>query len=508
MQVVIDGAYRAPREVNFWLGLVLMMIVLGLSLTGYLLPWDQKGYWATRVATNLMGLAPGGDKLQQLVVGGPDYGHHTLTRFFVLHAGVLPGLLILFLVLHVALFRRHGLCARQPVRRPDCTFWPDQVLKDAVACLAVLVVVLVLVLKPALTESYRLDLTKAGAELGAPADPTDPYNAARPEWYFLFLFQLLKYFPGKAEVVGAILLPGAVTLVLFLMPILGRWRLGHVFNIGFLLVLIFGGIVPLTVLAWRDDHHGPDSAGYLAAVRDADEAAERVRELAARPEGIPPTGAITLVRNDNKTQGKKLFAKYCASCHDLPEIAENQSESTDGGAKLAGFASRAWIAGLLDPQRIVSHEYFGASKHRDGDMVEFVKGDLASWKPEEIEQVVAALSAEAELKPQAEIDKRDAAKIEAGRKLIADDERCAQCHKFREAGEVGIAPDLTGYGSRQWLIDYISNPGAERFYIEPSMPAFAAHPAGSSENILTPQQIERIIYWLRQDWQAESPEHP
>jgi ubiquinol-cytochrome c reductase cytochrome b subunit len=293
-------------------------------------------------------------------------------------------------------------------------------------------------------------------------------------------------------------------LLLFLMPILGRWRLGHVFNIGFLLVLIFGGIVPLTYLAWRDDHRGPDSAAYLAAVRDADEAAERVRELASRPEGVPPTGAITLVRNDNKTQGKKLFAKYCASCHDRPEVAEDAAEATDGGARLAGFASREWIAGLLDPKRIVSHDYFGSSKHRDGDMVEFVKGDLTSWKPEEVEQVVAALSAEAELKPQAEADKRDAAKIEAGRKLIADDERCAQCHKFRQAGEVGIAPDLTGYGSRQWLIDYISDPGAERFYIEPSMPAFASHPAGSSENILTPQQIERIVYWLREDWQGES----
>ena len=73
MQVVIDGAYRAPREINFWLGLILMQIVLGLSLTGYLLPWDQKGFWATRVATNLMGLVPFvGEQLQQLVVGGAD----------------------------------------------------------------------------------------------------------------------------------------------------------------------------------------------------------------------------------------------------------------------------------------------------------------------------------------------------------------------------------------------------------------------------------------------------
>src|SRR5213596_1821770 len=68
LQVVIDGAYRAPREVNFWLGLLLMLIVLGLSLTGYLLPWDQKGYWATRVATNLSSLA--NQRLPELVVGG------------------------------------------------------------------------------------------------------------------------------------------------------------------------------------------------------------------------------------------------------------------------------------------------------------------------------------------------------------------------------------------------------------------------------------------------------
>ena len=94
VQVVIDGAYRAPREINFWLGLILMQIVLGLALTGYLLPWDQKGYWATKVATNMIALVPVvGAPLQRLVVGGSDYGHHTLTRFFALHAGVLPALL-------------------------------------------------------------------------------------------------------------------------------------------------------------------------------------------------------------------------------------------------------------------------------------------------------------------------------------------------------------------------------------------------------------------------------
>ena len=203
MQVIIDGAYRAPREVNFWLGLILMKIVLGLSLTGYLLPWDQKGYWATRVATNLMGIVPYvGTDMQQLVVGGSDYGHATLTRFFALHAGVLPALLVFFVVLHVAIFRRHGIHPKDPKRAPTTTFWPDQVLKDAVACLAVMGAVLFFVYKPVIfgaeVGAHPGDLL--GAHLDAPADPANQYSAARPEWYFLFLFQFLKYFPGESEI--------------------------------------------------------------------------------------------------------------------------------------------------------------------------------------------------------------------------------------------------------------------------------------------------------------------
>ena len=145
MQVVIDGAYRAPREINFWLGLVLMQITLALALTGYLLPWDQKGYYATQVATKIMGATPLiGSQLQELVQGGPQYGHQTLTRFFAVHAGLLPAALVGFLVLHIALFRRHGITTPDPDRAPLGVFWPDQILKDGVACLGVLTVLLLL----------------------------------------------------------------------------------------------------------------------------------------------------------------------------------------------------------------------------------------------------------------------------------------------------------------------------------------------------------------------------
>src|SRR5213083_2324826 len=148
MQVVIDGAYKAPREVNFWFGLVLLQLVLALSLTGYLLPWDQKGFWATKVATSLAAIVPGiGPGLQKIIIGGPEYGHHTLTRFFALHAGVLPAAVTGMVIGHIYLFRRHGLTAKEPKRKPDSAFWPDQVLKDAVACLAVIATVLFLILR-------------------------------------------------------------------------------------------------------------------------------------------------------------------------------------------------------------------------------------------------------------------------------------------------------------------------------------------------------------------------
>ncbi|MFN7798719.1 cytochrome b, partial [Gemmatimonas sp.] len=229
MQVVIDGAYKAPREVNFWFGVALLLLVLALSLTGYLLPWDQNGYWSTAVSTNLVGMSPGiGPALQTVLVGGASYGHHTLTRFFALHAGLVPLTIGLLIVGHVYLFRRHGLTPKQPIRKPDEGFWPEQVLRDAVACLAVFAAVLWFAVR------------EHGAPLGAPADPAEQFAAARPEWYFLFLFQFLKYFPGKTEIIGAIILPTLVLLLIVAMPFLGRWRLGHRFNVGVLGVLLAG----------------------------------------------------------------------------------------------------------------------------------------------------------------------------------------------------------------------------------------------------------------------------
>ncbi len=487
MQVVIDGAYKAPREMNYWIGLVLLLLVLGLGLTGYLLPWDQKGYWATKVATSIAAITPVfGAEVQKLIIGGSDYGHHTLTRFFALHAGVLPATIVVLLVGHIYLFRRHGLTAKEPKKKPDAPFWPDQVFRDAVACLAVLATVLFLVVRT------------RGAELTAPADPSEPYSAARPEWYFLFLFQLLKYFPGGTEIWGAIILPSVVLLVVFAMPFLGKWRLGHRFNVGLMWSLL-AGIGLLTWLAISDDRRNPD---YVAGLAQAEREAHRVVVLAQSPSGIPPTGAVGLLRADPLTQGPKLFARNCASCHryDGHDGLGYTPKDPQSAPELKGFGSRAWLAGILDPQQVSGTNYFGGTKFVDGKMAKFVKKtftDADAAKLEQLKKVIAAVSAEAALRSQADVDQRDAALIEQGRALAAgDDMRCTECHQFRKKDEDASAPDLTGWGSREWLVGILANPKHPRFYGKKNdrMPAFG------EDQILDASAIGLISDWLRGDW--------
>ncbi len=469
MQVVIDGAYRAPREVNFWLGLILMQIVLGLSLTGYLLPWDQKGYWATRVATNLMSLVPVvGEGLQQLVVGGPDYGHHTLTRFFALHAGVLPALLVAFLVLHVALFRRHGICHKEPAKRPETTFWPDQVLRDAVACLAVLAVVLLLTIHFNVLGLVRGTLSPDMPERNWGAGRSIDAVFRRPARVVLLVSVSVSEAvrrlgrngrtpggdcdSGRGDV-GAVLdaAGGPLEMGPSLQYRVSCWRCCWA------LELLTGAAIWEDQRArWTDGRNSRKSPirpqigsrrtenrrplrrrrdenrrlpASFGAVRSLSQigrfiAAVQSRRATMRNEFFNwPPGRIAfhpraqlLVRSDPLTQGPRLFAQYCASCHSYFDPAQiDAQEAKDQLAKasasnLFAFASRPWIAGLLNPKKIAGPEYFGLTtkfkelkaKDKSMEMVDYVQGDLHDWPKEEVEQVVAALAAQANLPAEAQ----------------------------------------------------------------------------------------------------------
>ena len=478
MQVVIDGAYKAPREINFWFGVMMMGVTLALSLTGYLLPWDQKGYWATAVATNLMAEVPlFGPALQKIVVGGSEYGHHTLTRFFALHAGVLPATLVALVVAHIYLFRKHGIHVKEPRPKRDSYFWPDQVLKDAIACLAVLLAVV------ALTIYFR------GAPLGPPADPSNEFPA-RPEWYFLFLFQLLKYVPAFW---GAVIIPAFLGLWMFLTPFIGKSTGGHQFNVGFWWVLIAGSAA-LTGMAISEDQA---NLKHGAAIEEANWQAERVITI-ADSEGIPPAGAVTLLRQDPQNQGRRLFAAHCASCHrynghDGRGFPVDEPQSA---ADLAGFASVDWITELLDHDHYISAKYFGGTKFKDGTMARKV---LAKYTEEEkmlLPEIARLLADGAELPYEEKLDEdtrdelfslyyNDDLKFEDGR-------ACIECHDIDSEDE-GFAPDLTGYGSREWLIAFIENPEDKRFYGKKNdrMPCYGR------DGKLKDEEIAILVDWIR-----------
>ena len=523
MQVVIDGAYKAPREINFWLGLILMQIVLGLGLTGYLLPWDQKGYYATRVSTEIMGATPVvGPQLQQLAQGGPEYGHHTLTRFFAMHAGILPGTLIAFLVLHIAVFRRHGITVADPDRAPDATFWPDQVLKDGVACLAVLGTVLTLTLWK-------------GAELAAPADPSEAYSAARPEWYFLFLFQFLRFaWVEKLGIpFGAIYVPGALMAILAALPIIGRWRAGHVMNVLFLMVMMLG-IAGLTGLALYNDANDPD---HQASLKQAHREAARTEELAKRPAGIPLEGAVSLLRNDPKTQGPRLFARNCAQCHryngddstghEVVKIVQKEAHGEKErlvekptATDLGNFGSADWIKAVITDFKGTFASLENV-KDKDGNVAEsskhFLEGEMASWSTSHAQHwrvkenepaladIVAFLHSQSQRRDAAgipdEAAKRGRQIFVSGKLPVGEFEsNCIDCHSLQPIGEdlllgeIGAGPTLTNYGGKRWLREFLSQPEHEKYYgSNNAMPAFGER--------LIEGDLDLLIRWMVGDYE-------
>ena len=258
LRVVLFGSYKKPREVTWMTGVVLLLIILGFALTGYLLPWDQKAYWATTITINIARSSPMfGEQMAGLMRGGAELGALTLLRWYAAHVFLLPAALIGFVLAHLYLMRRHGIsgpiatAAGEP--RP---FYPYQAFKDTMAA----AFVFALLLTFALTVKVPLD---------AIADPSDATYVPRPEWYFLSLFQMLKYFPGPLEPVATLVIPGVVVIGLLLLPFLDPSPNRHLFKrrlVAAAFVLLGTGIVSLTYLGLKDSplHADPSRWGPLS----------------------------------------------------------------------------------------------------------------------------------------------------------------------------------------------------------------------------------------------------
>jgi cytochrome b6 len=248
-------AYRKPRELTWISGMLLLFIVLGFGFSGYLLPWNTLAFFATKVGTEMAGSIPVvGKWLLIFLRGGEEVTGATLTRFFGFHVAVLPGAATLLLAMHLLLVQRLGMSVppgverairegRQPARLMP--FFPNFLLRDMIGWYAALGVL------GALAALFPW-------ELGTKADPFAPAPAGiRPEWYFLFMFQTLKYLPAKVlflegEFAG-LLAFGAAAVVWVAVPFLdykaGFGRVTRFFTgLG---IFALGYVVVMSALALR-----------------------------------------------------------------------------------------------------------------------------------------------------------------------------------------------------------------------------------------------------------------
>jgi ubiquinol-cytochrome c reductase cytochrome b subunit len=491
LQVLVAGAYRRPREFTWWFGVGLLILTVEFGHTGYQLPWDQKGYWATKVVTNIVGGMPGiGPAVQKLLVGGTEYGNQTLTRFFALHVAVLPALFVALLVAHVALVRRKGLT---PPVSPEAiarstTYWPHQSFRNVVASAAVIAVVVGIV------------LVQGGAHLDAPADPSSADYPARPEWFFLSLYQMLKYFPGNREVIGTVVIPSTLLLLLILLPFFDRVlprRLAHALSCVYVFAVV-GGAGYLTAQALWDDAKNEQ---FHEARKKADAARDRAMELASLPDaGIPPDGAGYLLRRDPLTQGLAVLERRCLGCH----VLEGQGLGEQSAPDLAHYGTRAWIRGLLENPR--SPTYFGKVANCDG-MDEWKKNSKLDAK--QLDAVADFVASFAQIPPDTTIDEwLSAPEVNKHPGLGPFQKECGSCHAIDGFTDGGTR-DSTGlfaWGSPAWITRMVRKPGAANRYgflgEHQKMPAF--DPDQLSEN-----DLNMVIRYLRGDYpRTQSVQNP
>ncbi len=428
LQVVLFGAYRRPRELNWMIGLALLGVSLMFALTGYLLPWDQKGYWAKMVEATITGGAPVlGPALQKLLQGGSAFGNLTVTRAFAAHAMALPALLAALLALHVWLYRRHGATSKWTLT-PEVAaaravpFWPEQAALNAgLGALVVIAVVLIV-------------MASHGAALESPADPASSY-LARPEWYALPLYQLRMFFDGPAELIATLIIPGIAATLMFALPFIDRApgnapsARPRVMAGAALAVVALGA---LSAIALARDARDP---AFAKARAEEQARASHARQLALK--GVPPEGGTAVFRNDPLQHARVLWDERCAGCHALT------GTGGDKAPDLQGYNSRPWIRGFL--QNPDGPLYMGPAKLEDS------MKPVDDVTPAELDALVEYVYAETGAAD------ADPARAGIGRDLVTKKD-CDTCHDLDGTGE-NDGPNLKGRGTSTWVSAVITDAG-------------------------------------------------
>jgi ubiquinol-cytochrome c reductase cytochrome b subunit len=384
LQVLIFGAYKSPRELQWVVGVLLLLVTLVLGLTGYLLPWDMDAYFASQVSLNITGLAPVlGPVIQHIAQGGGSMGTATINRFFGLHVWLMPAALVLLVGAHLAIFRHNGSAGpvvedRRTLRNGP--FWPDQFFMDGAFSLIVFIIICFL----SLAFPPYLD---------AKADPTK-FFVPYPAWYFLSLFGLLAIVPPEVhlgpltislELIATIIVPTLFLLIVLLIPWIDRSRTRSFASRGRLLwsaTIIVCTIIALSIYAqittMAKQAAGPPSPPESVVLSAA--------AAATLPSGNAPAAAASTTN----ANGAKVFSTNCSSCHgaqgqglpgSFPPLANNPVVTGDPN-KVIGIV----LTGLHETITVNGQTYNGVMPPWKGtlsnkdiaDVISYIRGSLGN----------------------------------------------------------------------------------------------------------------------------------
>ncbi len=432
-QVFLYGGYKKPREATWMVGVLLLLLTLAYGLTGYLLPWDNRAYWGTVVTTQLAAKAPLlGPYFSRLMGGDSHVGVVTFARFYALHVLLLPPVTTFLIAFHIYLVRKHGVAPAPGDVAPPKKFFPGQVFKDTVAIFAVFVILFVLAV------AVRVPL-------GRLADPTDTTFIPRPEWYFLFLFQMLKLFEGPLEVFGSVVLPGMAVAALILVPLVDRGKVMRLTQ----RTAAFG-VVVLAAAGWG----GLTVAAVVSTPRQAlfepDETAPQYWQQLS-PEEMAGIGYF---RKEN-----------CVRCH---AVGGGGSSVGPDLASASIRKSAGWmIAHFKRPSQMVPGSSMPPIQLNDSQL-NALAAFLLKLTPRNAEALQSA----------------PVYAVEGA--LVYQAQRCGACHQVNGSG-IKLGPPLNGLArrrSREWV---------EQHFLEPQKlsPGSVMPPYKFS-----PRQMDRITTWL------------
>ena len=340
-QTFFYGSYKGRRELLWISGTVLFALVMGMAFTGYLLPWDQKAYFATAVGTSVASEFPlVGGFVERLMRGGTQIGTLTVSRFFVMHVFYIPALIFLFVAIHIYLFRKAGAAGpinESPVnpRQRTESFYPRQLFMDLGFALLLII-------------ALGFAAYFAPAALGPLANPADTHFLPRPEWYYRPLFEWLKIWHGQFETLRILVIPSFVVFLFIGLPFLDRrlerrpWR--RPLAVG-LFSFIFVVLVSLGAYSYYQDSHDKDVATQLAQQHRME---VQYMQQAFKPQmvGGSQTGqeaGSTKSSSPLIAQGKKIFqARACYACHGQGAVG------TSFAPKLIGIGKKFSAEQMVD----------------------------------------------------------------------------------------------------------------------------------------------------------------